>query len=158
MATAFEAALQARAKRLGEKLGEVKAPPEDLTCKVRVLLATNELEVWFNKHPGNHWAGVLGQAGFHANGSSWFAPDTQERRIFCREALSAKDLELLPEPVAPAPEPEIKIVVRDTPPDNTPFGIYKRQVDELCAELKMEPTDMFLFAIDALHKATFSIN
>lgn len=154
MATAFEAALQARA----EKLGESKAPPEKLECKVRVLLATNELEIWFNKHPGESLVRVIEQAGFEQKGTSWFALDSQTRRTFCKQVLGAKDLEPLPEPVAPAPEPDIKIVVRDTPPDNSPFGIYKRQVDELCAELKMEPTDMFLFAIDALHKATFSIN
>lgn len=39
--------------------------------------------------------------------------------------------------------------------NNTPFEIYKKQVKELCIELKVDCADLALLAVASLHKQTF---
>lgn len=162
MTSTFAEALKARAEKLNLKLNSA-APPEKLEVRVRLMLATEEIEVHFSRFPGESIIADLKKAGFRWNSTCWFAKDSEQKRAFCRARFNAAELEPFQETPTPAPVEPPKLVVRDTPveaakPDTSPFGIYKRQVDELVEYLHINPSDLLLLAMDKLHKATFSVN
>lgn len=162
MDTAFQELLKRKSDALNKKLTTPKQSNDILECRVTIAdnITPNQLHVWFNRYPGPNIIADLKSAGFSWNSHIWWAIDSEPKRAFCRARLNATELDPYKTPiVTPTPNPMPQIIVApESEPDNSVFGIYKRQVDELCEHLKLCPADLFLHAIDQLHKTTFSVN
>lgn len=136
-------------------------PPAEVITKLK------ENKFWWNPHD-----------------KYWFNKDTADSRAFLKSYLNAdvEELPKLPEaddtvaippvtappPVAAPPVTPLMDVGLDSPPpkqenlyeasakyDNEPLVTFRRQCDELLVQLQIPASDLFLVAIDALHKQTF---
>lgn len=163
---AFLQALNAKTSDAKQQIdNRLKKGGDPVEVRVNLMLNTQppEIRITFSRFPGQQVIDDLHKTEFHWHSLDkyWVARDSRTNRDFCRARFNADiepyevpDTELEP----PSEKPLPKLVVRDTLIETTPYDIYKQQVDELCEQLSLSPTDVFLMAIASLHKATFSVN
>lgn len=147
--------------------------------EVQVNSTRNRLDVYFHQKPTDECRSLLKADNWMFSGERlcWFHADTEDNRRFLRDnfgvKLDPKDQgPVIPDTIAPLKPVRLSPAgggyLQDTPaqvtvPETTStddmgpgFERYRKQVDELIAELRIAPADLMLLAINVLHKRTFS--
>ena len=132
--------------------------PKVVTLRVELVVNRNRIDLFFSDKPEARVLELLKLNGWHFRPSdrAWYHQDNLNNRKFVSQELS-NDPSLLdqtyddqgPAMISSDVEEESKDL-----PDS--FLIYKRQVNDLLAELKIDSADLMLLAISKLHDQIFT--
>jgi hypothetical protein len=178
---AFLSALQAKAPN---PIQTPPAPKPKLELRIELVSSRNRIDLFFSEIPPEDTRRFMKQKGFRFNPDSkaWYHQDNEEHRDFCRKMFGATlDAYLTPyqphydgcdandnectactdnvgehtcEPLPDVPPTQPLIELCETPV--TPeFAKFREQTNQLIEQLKIEPADLMLVAIDALHREIF---
>ena len=129
------------------------SPVQSIEVSARRVINRNRLDISFSDIPSPDDRSALKERGWRYNGEGayWYHADTVDNRTFIEGRFNLK---LISPEASPEASPEVSPEV--SPEDVTPYGVYKRQIDELIEHLKIGPADLQIRAIGALHKEIFS--
>lgn len=179
MNTAFLSALQNQSQTLTQQLvskSEAKPiakpvqPVDVLKVTIDLVVNRNRIDVFFSQKPSNSVLDSLRSNGFHHRPSdkAWYHQDNLVNRKFLNSTFDA-DLEIVEPVLQPEPKTQQTIVVAPPLPDfdseeykspynDSHYGVYRDQVDQLIQKLQIRPADLMLRAIDCLYVQVFGSN
>lgn len=131
---------------------------QDNTPTIELILDRNRIDIFFPRKPEQFVLDRFHQYGWKYRGldKAWYHQDTFGNRTLLNVWFNAEIETDIPtsepfaeiiDPVQPKEEPEVT--------GSPEYVKFKRQVNELISELKIDCADLMLLAVDSLHKAKF---
>lgn len=152
--------------------------PTQLTVKIERVVNRNRLDVYFSDVPSVEIRDSLKDQGFRFDGErkAWYHKDTLLNRLFLHNTFGAPDLLTIETPnfdsdginttdtgervgdtIIPPQNQDLE-TEEDSEKVSEEFKQYKRKVNALVEELKLDPADLMIRAIGCLYDQTFRIN
>jgi len=139
---------------------------EPLGLKVDLVLNRNRIDLYFTRKPSQYILDMLHSQEFHYRPSdlAWYHKDSQMNRAWINNVFGtdliitdAPDYKPLQAPETPQTETQAQLPIDPIPSiPNTPYDLYKKQIDELTKHLNIDASDLQLMAVNHFHKFTFS--
>lgn len=142
----------------------VEAHRNPLIVTVDRVLNRNRLDIFFNQKPSEDILTLLRLHNWHFRPSdkAWYHQDNETNRMFCEQTFNASFSDSgdvsqgESEDRADFSDSVTLTSSTNESGEQSAFEIYKQQCDELIAHLGVNPADLALIAVSALHKATFN--
>lgn len=136
------------------------------TVKIERVLNRNRIDIYFPEKPSEEIRSRLKDRGFRFDPErcAWYHKDTLLNRVFLSEHFNAQglitsdDLDSIQGEVADDLSKSIVEEPVTASEGSEVYQQYKKQVNALIEELKIDPADLMLLAIDTLYRSTFKFN